>query len=64
MNITRSSTLEIIPCPSCGKNLCNEDNIIELCSEPFAGIVVSCLTKSCGTEVSLNLEVRIQGYHE
>ena len=48
-------TAEDFSCPSCGKEFF-EDDLIELCGEPFNGTIVEC---KCGKEWDCNILIKI-----
>jgi len=48
-------TAEDFSCPSCGKDF-TEDDLIELCGEPFNGMIVEC---ECGKEWSCDILIKI-----
>ena len=50
--------LDNLECPNCGANLCNEENVTELCGEPFNGTIIDC--DDCEIELSLNLYATIE----
>ena len=41
-----------LECEHCGANLMTEDNVIELCNDPFNGMVAVC---ECGAEYEFEL---------
>ena len=45
-------TAEDFNCPGCGEPL-GEDNLQEVCGEPFNGVCIEC--PICGDEVNVNL---------
>lgn len=48
--------IEII-CPKCGNDLDDEETMMDLCGEPYNGIVVEC---DCGCELDLTLSVHVE----
>lgn len=51
------SPMDGFECIHCGEELFNEENIIELCNEPFNGIVATC--SNCGAEFSLDMYIKV-----
>ena len=48
-------TAECFMCPDCGKDFSEED-LIELCGEPFNGTIIEC---SCGKEWNCDILIKI-----
>lgn len=48
-------TAENFICPNCDKEF-NEEDLIELCGEPFNGIIIEC---ECGKEWDCNILIKI-----
>ena len=49
--------LSEMECPHCDAELATEDIVMELCSEPFNGIVIEC--PECGKELDIEMYVRV-----
>jgi len=48
---------DYIPCPNCGEDLGTEENVINLCQEPFNGVIESCA--GCGNNISFDMKVQV-----
>ena len=50
-------SLENLKCPECGNDLATEEIVLDLCGDPYNGIIVEC--DECETELSLDIRVMV-----
>ena len=60
MSILRAEGFLREECEDCGESIGTEENLMDICSEPFNGVIIECPNEDCDAEYSLDLGIKIE----